>query len=108
MSTTYTVKYLPVDKPLTDGCIVIDRSGKNFVFNSYTHHHMEDDVRVAELFLVAYDYNQPVVVGRPAPASLKWVKPGIEVTHGNCEFYPTNADDQIPTVAIRCPCCGSW
>ncbi len=102
----YTLKYLPVDKPIEDGCTIMDIDGRAYVFNSnvgYSPEHLAQ-VKVCELFLVAHEFNRMKVIGRPAPDVLKWLKPGESVKSTSCEvWYKTIQGEWAPSYDIREP-----
>lgn len=113
----YKAIYLPVDKPLTDGCIVIDVDGNVCNYNKEDNRDYYKYRKVAELFLVSVEFNEVWVVGRPSEESLKWLKGGVEVKSVDCqkgivyneewrpiagELYSSNA----VVFRIKCPVCG--
>lgn len=121
----YLLKYLPVDKPLTDGCTIIDIWGTHQIYNStgsFSENYIKT-CKVAELFFVSYAWNEMKIMGRPAPDVLKWLKPGEWVKAIDCQlWYKTidgglskSATDNIPLsikdleshcFRVRCPTCG--
>jgi len=103
----YKAIYLPVDKPLTDGCKIINSSGEVFTYT-------EDNkigwaipsIKVAEMFLVKEEYNQRIVVGYITPDATKWVTPGMEFKTFECVNIKDDEDQfYLPTFSIVCPTC---
>lgn len=123
MSAFYKYLFLPVDKPLTDGCWIINQSGEPFVYDeTRTPGWNPASIRVAEPWLVCTDFNLLELVGQVSP-KVKWLKPGDEVKKVDCSF-PHIWDDAkhcfvdtpepgkgldfgfTPYVRIKCPMCG--
>lgn len=118
----YIAKYLPVDRPWTDGCIMIDAQGnhKQWDESGYEAEAYKQHCKVAELFIVEYEYNLLKIVGKPNASAMKWIKPGMEfkhfnveateqkVYHGNIITLGENCDYETycPIVNITCEVCG--
>ena len=119
----YTLLYLPVDKPITEGCVLIRPDGKTFEY--YKADGLEDSYiskcKVAELFFVKEEYNQQKIVGKPSPGVLKWAKVGESFRSLDCNpgFITNNAwkDVAVDTynmikykedvfIQVKCPTCG--
>lgn len=120
----YKALFLPVDKPLEDGCDIINQSGEVFTYNESSDFWRKDAIRRAELFLVSYEFNQIVVIGRPSPEAT-WLKNGMDVKACDCEewVYSTkekkwhgkinakdvpmswSVDDYCFCWRIKCPTC---
>lgn len=115
----YKSLFLPVDKPLEDGCDIINQSGEVFTYNESSDFWHKEAIRRAELFLVSMEFNQLVVIGKPSPAA-KWLTNGIDVKAIDCEKWlwdvhhkewcgeasftdQTNFHDYW---RIKCPSCG--
>lgn len=105
----YHLKYLAVDKPLTDGCTVINQAGEVIPYEEKAgwSDSYKASVRVAEPFLVAYLYNEMKVIGRPSQFA-PWLKPGMSVKAVDCELSLINPiGNGIEEVwHIKCPTCG--
>lgn len=83
----YIIKYLPNGVPITDGSTVIDSSGSAFIYDEQIHEGIIGNLRSAELFIVKTEYNEDKIVGKPSPAALQWLKPGMELKMGGCEIW---------------------
>lgn len=121
----YQLLYLPVDKAPTDGCNIIDQSGDLHTYNANDISLWSQcNCRVAEPFLVKTEYNETVIVGRPSPRALRWMKNKDQVKIVDCQTWiyddiagqfvePLLPDTSIPAnnglsiyIRIRCPHCG--
>ena len=102
----YTLKYLPVDKPLEDGCTVINLKGEHFTYDAASAVGWNlDSIRVAEPFLVSNEFNQQVIVGKPMPSALKWLKPGMVLKSVDCCLMSLDQDN-VYFMLVGCPTCG--
>lgn len=76
----YIAKYLPVDKPWTDGCAIINSSGEH---TNWDENEMIQTIKshykVADLFIVGNEFNEQVIICRPSKESMTWLKAGMEV-----------------------------
>ena len=99
----YKIMYLPVDEPLTDGFMVINHEGEEFVYSLYEHERLAPGLKRAELFIVSIEYNTMVVVGRPSTAAKKWLTAGMEVKAVDCVKTTPVIDSVI--IRIKCPVC---
>lgn len=124
-SMMYRVLYLPVDKPLEDGCDVIDSSGKVFTYDESNDTHKGWVIKRAEMFIVGREFNIDKVVGKPSPAARKWLKEGMEVKVVDCEHWyyhleqkkytgrvrdlqigaGTSTPETTQVIRVRCQCC---
>lgn len=86
----YKALYLPVDKPLEDGCDVINKSGEVFTYDA-EQSGVGDGKYIlrAELFLVSFEFNQLVIIGMPSPEA-GWLKNGMDVKAVDCEAFIYN------------------
>lgn len=98
----YIAKYLPVDKPFTDGCTVINQAGEHFTYNEAEAWN-KATLRVAEMYLIAVEFNVEHAVGRPSAVAQTWLKPGMHIKTINCH---QEKDTLTPTFRVKCPCCG--
>lgn len=120
MGILYKVVFLPVHAEFTDGCHIINKDGEVFTYNKDEAWNL-DTVRVAEPFLVSYEYNMPVVIGRPSPAA-KWLKKEGSCKAVDCQEWLWNENDKkwvmprppdlttvpnplVSYVRVKCPCC---
>lgn len=118
----YKILFRPSNKPLTDGCTVIDPEGRAYVYDEAEHYDRSNkDIRPAELTVVKVEYNHIVPIGIPSHKA-KWLKNGDEVLLKDMEhwYYNSNVRDfihkvdgkakDIPGCVIlirfRCPSCG--
>ncbi len=119
----YKLLYLPVDKPIIDGCILMDSSGETFPYDANAPRDLKTEhLCVAEPFLVTFEFNRAVVVGQPSPL-VNWLKIGEEVKAADCEkayisphlpeglvkFYKDPEPGSTVTkevIRIKCPTCG--
>jgi hypothetical protein len=90
----YTAIYLPVDKPRTDGCTMINAAGYTAIYSEADKQDYLTFWKVAELFLVAYEYNERVIIGQPSPKA-RWIKPGTEVRAADCELWYYNKKTRL-------------
>ncbi len=106
----YIAKYLPVDKPWTDGCTIINSSGEHHVWEEYSLGWPESQWRVAELFIVASEFNQHHIVCVPSEETKKWLKPGMEVSSFNIVQNEDDLKDKNWNEIrhIKCPTCGHY
>lgn len=109
----YKAMYLPVDRPWTDGCIVIDSSGvaRHWDENNCLEvTNFKERHKVAELFIVSHDFNQIKIVGIPSKAALKWIHAGMSFKHFNVEtkawIKVSGIPDPVHALDIRCDICG--
>ena len=118
----YKSLFLPVDKPLEDGCDCVNSLGEHFTYHEVQHFSMRDHFKRAELFLVDYRFNQMIVVGRPSHEAI-WLRNGTMVKEVDCEQWYWNANEMkweeyiqtgklyfnidhlIPYWRILCPTC---
>ncbi len=119
-NTMYTAMYLPVDRPWTDGCMYLTSSGDHHEWDAadIDAQKVKEKGKVADLFIVGYEYNQLRIVGQPSAAAKRWIKPGMQfkqfnvvatedtVYHGNRDVA-TQAGGSYYTqiVNIRCEVC---
>ena len=82
----YKALFLPVDKPLEDGCDCVFQSGEHYIYDESKSQFIKAAIKRAELFLVSYEFNQLIVVGKPSPEAL-WLKNGMNVKEVDCELY---------------------
>ena len=101
MSNQLTLLYLPVDKPLTDGCMICTNTGTPFEYKeSEGRGWNKDSIRVVEPFLVGYEFNVQKIVGRPSEAAMKWLKHGDKVSRIGCHPWLLNDDGSMSGVGI--------
>lgn len=102
----YKVMYLPVDKPITDGCKVINRSGVVTTYEEETPIELvKRHLKRAELFIVTEEFNQRVIVGKPARTN-KWIKAGDELRAIDCQVsIGAQKPGEYPEVRITCHIC---
>lgn len=108
----YKAKYLPVDKPWTDGCTIIDSEGRPSTWDADSCTTKDDTFKsmhkVAELFIVTEEFNEMKIIGRPDAGAQKWVKEGMEFKH--YQFKTPAIDltnvDKTMVLIISCPTCG--
>ena len=105
----YTLLYLPVDKPITNGCILIRPDGKTFEYlkSDGLHSSYLAICKVAELFFVTYEYNYMKIIGRPSEGAVKWLKVGESVKAADCKHMPMSEYDLGGPLMIhvKCPTC---
>lgn len=100
----YTAKYLPIDSPWTEGCTLINQIGENLQWDGVELGWNKECWRVAELFLVSFEFNTMKIVGRPSPETAKWLKPGMKVKACDCALYcreDNGAYTKLTEYAIR-------
>lgn len=112
--------YLPVDRPWKDGCTYLDSSGTHHEWDAsgYDAEKVKERGKVADLFIVGYEYNQLKIIGQPSVAARKWLKPGMQfrkfnvvategkVYHGNFTVVPgEDGAPYTPVVNVRCEIC---
>ncbi len=119
----YIAKYLPVEKAWKDGCTIIDRKGNAREWEELSCCTDVDEFkkshRVAELFIVAYEFNEIRVVGRPSATAMRWVKSGMEFKEFNVletgltcvymeknEYLESGKGIKIPLLSVKCEVCG--
>lgn len=91
--------YLPVDKPLEDGCMIATIKGETFEYKeSEGRGWSKDSIRVVEPFLVCFEFNEMKVMGRPSPEALKFLKKTEvpEVKSVDCMEYLHDGDGWMP------------
>lgn len=94
----YKYLYLPVDKPLEDGCMVISSNGDVFEYHAVNHYTARKLI-VGEPFIVKIEYNQMHVVGIPSPDA-RWLKNGDVIPR---PLHSLVVGDSV--VKIKCPTC---
>lgn len=99
----YIAKYLPVDRPWTDGCTIINSSGEHHIWDENSIGWNKEQWRVAELFIVANEFNEQVVICQPSKETMKWLKAGMEVK--SWEVVRGISDSSYH---IKCPTCGYY
>jgi hypothetical protein len=103
----YKLLYLPTkDQIFTDGCTVIDLNGE--VSEWKEHHDTQDYIRVAEPFLVRFEYNQMIIVGRPSVKSLRFLNVGQDIKSVDTNMLLVPEKDGYYRIQIRCPVCSVW
>lgn len=104
----YIAKYLPVDKPWTDGCTIINASGEHHIWDESSIGWAKEQWKVAELFIVGNEFNEQVVICRPSKESMKWLKAGMEIKRTDIIFRDKD-EPVFGTIAltnhIECPVC---
>lgn len=104
--STYTLLYLPVNKPLVDGCKIVTPSGEVHEYSdSNSVGWNKATIRVAEPFLVEYKFNEQFVVGRPSPNVLRWLKNGDKVKRADCVLENMEPDAAECIFKMKCPTC---
>jgi len=91
---------IPVNKEITNGCTMLREDGSAFAYDtgiSYPDNSLNKS-KVCEPLLVIYSYNTMVIIGRPSPKALKWLKPGDSIKLADCELWQF-MDDETPVIA---------
>lgn len=116
----YTAIYLPVDRPWTDGCTYLDSSGAihEWAAGEYDADQEKKRGKVADIFIVGYEFNQMKIIGQPSESARKWIKPGMQfkhfnvvptetkVYHGNYDVVDEAASGGYSSIVnIRCDVC---
>lgn len=104
----YIAKYLPVDKPWTDGCTIINSSGEHHIWEENSIGWPKHAWKVAELFIVSFEFNFQVVICRPSEASQKWLKAGMEIKKTDIVEPYESTMGGIFVHHIECPICGHY
>lgn len=108
--SNYLALYLPIDIPLTDGCLVINQYNEVFEYDADAYVYQSTEfILPCALKLVNMVYNTPVVLG-PISQEAKWIKSGDTLLVKNCK-ETTLIDEiskEVTTVwRIVCPNCSS-
>lgn len=101
----YKVMYLPNGLPITDGCEVITADGDNYAYDKYEDYKSSVGIKAASIYIVKSVFNQDVIVGKPSPDALKWLKPGMEIKSADCELWwfdevKNNFDEKIKYISV--------
>jgi len=100
----YRILYLPVDKPLEDGDIVVDQNGSVFTFIENTHNHLKNVIKPAKRFIVKVEYNEMTVVGPISPFN-SWANNNYEFPSIDA-VWSRDKDLSYSYLRIKCPVCG--
>ena len=122
----YKALFLPIDKLHTDGCDVVDSSGQHHIWDETRHTDKDKEhLKVAEIFLVDYRFNQIVIVGKPSPEAV-WLKNRVDVKAADCALWTYDKTNRrflfeysatahvgsskpielVEYFRIKCPTCG--